>query len=271
MSDFKVQARVVRVVPVPEPFSGRLFAIRFEPPPEGVNFDGAVLEDVDFSGMRVDRYYVRGSTFDRCDFSRSVLRVGTFSVPPSSVYRDCRFDRADLRQCNPGLARFERCSFEKAKFGGWNATGAEFIDCRFAGLMKDVTFSAGMERDPDLYEIAPEHLKRFHKPRGEPLEFRGNDFTNADLENVDFIGGIDLDAQQLPDDPAFVRLDVRPETLARVESCVRSLPAEEQAKPLRLLGWLRGRYRNQPEAFTKSFGDSTFGLYRELLGHLRND
>ena len=271
MSHSKVRARVVRVEPAPEPFSGRMSRVQFDPLPNGVSFDGAVLEDVDFSGIQVDRYYVRGSTFERCDFSRSVLRVGSFSVPPPSAYCDCIFDQADLRQCNPGLARFERCSFERANLDGWRSWNAEFVDCRFSGRLRNIEFSAGMERDPELYSKAPEHLKPFNKPRTEPLEFRGNDFRNADLENVDFIGGIDLDAQLLPDDPAYHRFDLRPETLSQVEQYVRSLPSEAQATPLRLLGWLRGRYRNQPEVFTKSLSEHNFGLYRELLAHLRTN
>ena len=64
MGEFDALARIKRVVPVPPPFSGRLSGVRFEPPPEGVNFDGAVLGDVDFSAIRVDRYYVRASTFE---------------------------------------------------------------------------------------------------------------------------------------------------------------------------------------------------------------
>lgn len=271
MSNFEVKARVVRVERMPEPFSGRLSGVRFEPPPEGVNFDGAVFEDVDFSDIRVDRYYVRASTFERCDFSRSVLKVGSFSVPPPSVYRGCRFDRADLRQCNPGLARFEQCSFEGAKIDGWESWNAEFVDCRFAGRLRKVIFSAGMGGDPEIYERAPEHLKRFHKPRSEPLAFRGNDFRNADLDEVEFRGGIDLDAQLLPDDPAYIRLDIRPETLARVEAYANTLPGEERTQAQSLLGWLRGWYRNQPVIFTKSLGERTFGLYLELLGHLRDN
>jgi uncharacterized protein YjbI with pentapeptide repeats len=270
MNDLKARVRVSRVVPAPEMFSGHLSGVRFEPARDGVNFQGATFENVDFSGLRIEHFHVSGSTFERCDFRRSVLRGG-FSVPPRSEYRDCLFDRADLRQCNPGLARFERCAFDGAKLDGWDSTHAAFIECHFSGRMRNVSFSGGMHNDPTLASrVSSERVQALLARPQQPNEFRGNDFRGADLDAVEFRGGIDLDAQLLPVEPEYLRSDIRPETLSGVESYVRTLPSGEQAKALRLLTWLRSRYRNQPEVFTKSLGGS-FGRYQELLTHLGND
>jgi hypothetical protein len=257
------KARIVRAQKVPEPFSGRLSGVRFSQPPEGVNFDGATFEDVDFSGLKVDRVFIRGCTFVRCDFSRSVLRAGGFSVPPPSVYRDCRFDGSDLRQVNPGFGRFERCSFERARIDGWLSWSAWFVDCRFVGRLHNVEFWGSA---PDYENSNHGGSLAFRDPSN---EFRGNDFRDAELESVEFLGGIDLDAQLLPDGPEYVRIDLTPETLARVEGFVRTLPAEEQGDwrrgPIAVLGWLRARYEGQPESFTRRAQTGSFAEFERLL------
>jgi hypothetical protein len=56
-------------------------------------------------------------------------------------------------------------------------------------------------------------------------QFRGNDFSAADLEDVGFVGGIDLDQQRLPTGPQYVRLD-RP--LARI---AKARPMVERWEP----------------------------------------
>ena len=138
-------------------------------------------------------------------------------MPPVSVYRDCTFDRADLRQCSSGLARLERCSFDHTRIDGWICDN-DFVDCTFAGRFRNIQFSGRM--NPTLIRV-----------RGVPMcpnEFRGTDFVGARFIYVDFTGGIDLDAQKLPTGPEYHRLDIRPQTVARVERLIPSLPAEEQ-------------------------------------------
>ena len=273
MSDFKVHVRIRRVEPAPKPFSGRLSGVRFEPPSDGVSFQGAQLEDVDFSGLTLPKFRARGSTFERCDFSRAVLKEASFSLPPRSVYRDCRFDRADLRQAQPGLARFERCTFERAKLDGWHGWHADFVDCRFSGRLRNIEFWAAPSQDP-ITPRTPERFREAMRRERPPNEFRGNDFRAADLENVEFLGGIDLDAQFLPEGPEYARLDIRPETLDRVEAYVRRLTPDavsdpfKRLEPLSILGWLRGRWRGQLEVFTKPSRSRTFAVYQELLKHL---
>ncbi len=256
--DIKLSAetRVVGIHPAPPAFSDELRDVRFEPSSAGVRFVHARLERVDFAGLRIDRFDSSDSVFEGCDFRRTALR-GTFSVPPPSVYRDCHFDRADLRQCNPGLARFERCSFDGAKLDGWLSWHAEFVECSFSGRLKTVVFSAGLNDDPTRGSI-----------RTEPLEFRGNDFRAADLVEVSFSGGIDIGTQVLPEGPEYVRLDVRPETLDRVEAYVLGMPPEERDGPFGASSTVRGirlAYRGQGEAFARRGSGGRFDLYERVL------
>ena len=271
MSDFKVGARIKRIEPATPAISGRLAGIRFEPPPK-VWFEDAHLEDVDFSRLKIDFFVAADSTFDRCDFNRSLI-VGSLSgAPGRAVFRDCVFDRANLRNAAPGNGRFERCSFDHAKLDGWNSWSAEFVDCRFAGPLRKVEF-----RGISTYEAAAQ--RRTATINGDSSsdrgrnEFRGNDFRDADLEQVEFIDGIDLDAQRLPDGPDYLRVDVRPETIDRVVAAAeRSLPPDQREKFLFLVQrWLRPRHAGQAEVFTKRSDGFLFKTYIGLLEGLGDE
>jgi hypothetical protein len=227
-------------LPAPPAFTGRLEGLRFDPATTPTRFVGATLVEVDFSGLDVSGFFADGSTFDHCDFSGVKLSDGTMSGLPTSIYRDCRFDRAKMRFQSPGLARFERCSFDRAVIDHWDCGHAAFVDCTFAGRFRDVTFSGGVV--PSLASVVRPH----------PNEFRDNDFSAARLVATDFIGGIDLDAQRLPSGPGYRRFDIDPETIARVEALIPSLTDGERDAATRLVAWIRGRYAGQREAFTES-------------------
>ena len=259
MSDnSRYEVRLRAVGQAPPAFSGHLAGVRFDPSSMRIRFEKATVQDVDFSGLDIELFYTKASVFERCDFSGAKLHEGSLSVPPASVYRDCRFDRANLRYEDPGVARFERCSFDHTRIDGWSCSDNDFVDCTFAGRFRNIQFSGGM--NPTLY-VLPGFTRH-------PNEFRGNDFSGARLVYVDFTGGIDLDAQKLPTGPEYHRFDIRPETVARVERLIPSLPAEEQEKALKLIGWFRGRYAGQDEVFTDSFAELGFGLYQKLLAEV---
>lgn len=237
-------------------FSGRLAGARFDPSTMSSRFVKASLEEVDFSGLDIEGFEAQGSSFERCDFRGSKLKDGTLSTPPASVYRDCRFDRAKLRFQSPGVARFEHCSFDDAVIDHWICSHNDFVDCTFAGRIRDVEFSGGM--NPTAYVI-PGMTRH-------PNEFHGNNFSRARLVATDFTGGIDLDAQQLPLGPEYRRFDIRPETVARAEALISSLTVDEQPIGRRLIAWFRGRYAGQNEAFTEWPPQWGFDLYDRLLG-----
>jgi len=206
------------------------------------------------------------SIFDRCECRSSVF-VGSLSgAPGRAFFRDCLFDRADLRKAAPGNGRFERCSFDHARLDGWNSWSAEFVDCRFAGPLRKVEF-----RGISPYEAAAQRRTATSNDvsssdRG-GNEFRGNDFREADLDHVEFLDRIDLDAQRLPGGPDYLRVDVRPETIDRVVAAAeRSLALEQREKFLLLVQrWLRPRHAGQPEVFRKRSEDFLFKTYIGLL------
>ena len=199
----------------------------------------ATLRNVDFRRARFDRFVLTGCLFLACDFRGVRLDrryQALFAAVPPSLFRDCHFDGADLRRIRPDQSRFERCTFDDALLDGWKAEAAEFIDCRFAGAVGSVTFYG--------------RAGGAHRPRGRVLnEFRGNDFSDAELDGVTFARGVDLAAQRLPPpDDTQVRLARLRERIARARSEIRRWDdAAERAGGLEMLRALDLRYRDQDE------------------------
>jgi hypothetical protein len=209
----EVTARVVgtRRLPPTRDVTSDLHGGRFDRHSTMVAFEAVTVSDVSFAGMRFQEFSARGGcVFSGCDFSRVRSRYVSHLSPalPQTVYRDCRFDRADLREFFPGSARFERCRFDHARLDGWRSDLAEFIDCYFAGKVSNVIFWGRP------YGILAEELE-IDRPVN---EFRGNDFRQAEVRNCLFVLGIDLDGQRWPEGPAYIRLDRLGERLRRVRA-----------------------------------------------------
>jgi hypothetical protein len=184
---------------------GEVPAGRFEPDDgKDVVFEEARAREVDLSGLVLATFTAERSEFERCDFESATIHYGPLGLG-GSLFRDCRFDRADLRGVDPGEARFERCTFDEAKIAKWMTHCAEFVECRFATRIVDSVFSA-----------APRNcsVRRKHN------EFKGNDFSRAELVDTVFVGGIDLDDQKLPAGDGYVRIRNAQDRLDRARASV---------------------------------------------------
>ncbi|MGH2377179.1 MAG: pentapeptide repeat-containing protein [Candidatus Limnocylindria bacterium] len=160
----------------------------------------ATLANVDFGRASFDRMAPSGCLFLSCDFRKARLdrrMLPIFKAKRRNIFRECRFDGADMRAIDPGSSRFERCTFDGADMGGWTAATAEFVDCHFAGRLGHVRFY-GKPWGPgaDLLE-----------PRRTANDFSGNDFRGAELVDVAFLMGIDIGKQRWPEGDEYVRLD----------------------------------------------------------------
>jgi uncharacterized protein YjbI with pentapeptide repeats len=230
---------------------GELRDMRFQQTGTWINFN-ARCERVDFSGMRADPFNAFDSEFIDCSFERVRFRrheLGSSLHQP--VFRNCRFDWCDLR----GLGsyenvRFEGCTFRNAKILHWQADEAEFVDCVFSGLMRDVRFSGRPwpvqrygEANRQIHEeMATKYgLKTpYVELERKRNEFRGNDFREAQFDYVSFVYGIDVDAQTMPSGPQYMRLDRPKERIESARSIVARWPDEKLREhslfELRLLG-----------------------------------
>ena len=191
---------------------------RFEPQAPDVRFERMTVRSVDFSGLGLWRLTASDSTFENCDFSDLRVEHGPLALPPGAVYRECRFDRADLRHIDPGHARFEDCSFRETRIEEWFAYCSEFVDCVFTGRIKNCVFSA-TPLDCGCGFLGLRRKKR--------LEFRGNDFREATLVDASFVRGIDLDAQLLPKGSPYLRLNNAAQRIAAARELALELPDAE--------------------------------------------
>ena len=83
--------------------------------------DRVTVRDADFSRAAFERFAPNGCVFERCDFRGELFdeRLQTlFASRRQSIFRECRFDGADLHGVRPGQARFERCNFARTNIDG---------------------------------------------------------------------------------------------------------------------------------------------------------
>ena len=229
-----------------------------------VQLHRAALRGVDFRKARFERFDLGGSLFERCDFRG--LRIDKRFAPmlvasPRNTFRHCRFDGADLHRTPLGQSRFEHCTFDDALLEGIRAEAAEFVDCRFAGPLDGVTFH-GMP--PSTETVTPPRKRN---------EFRGNDFRDAEIGDVLFVGWIDLHAQRWPDDEIYVNVDNFRRRLAKARTEVREWYERDRRPALAMLDQLAKRWRDQDHVFTRRWSaridapDRVQARVWELLEH----
>lgn len=198
----------------------------------------ATIADVDFRSASFDKFTLGGCLFDNCDFRGLKLDrrlAPMFSALPRSVFRDCRFDGADLRRADLGQSRFERCTFDDARLENSETETAEFIGCRFAGPLLALTFYG---------TPSSAQAKRMDPPRRRN-EFRANDFRDAELLDVAFVYGVDMDRQRFPDDELHVRVDAFQRRLPRARAEIKGWYERERRPALAMLATLEARWRDQ--------------------------
>jgi hypothetical protein len=120
-----------------------------------------------------------------------------------------------------------------AQLNGWFTWDADVIDCRFAGRLEGVVFTA---TDID--------------GRGRN-EIRGNDFRDADLVDVDFRNGVDLDAQLLPESEDYLRIRDLSSALRGARAEVGRWAADERRAALETLDLISRTFDFQPDVFAK--------------------
>ena len=193
---------------------GEVPAGAFEADVKDVVFERARAREIDFSRRVFATFTAERSVFERCDFQSATIRYGPLGLG-GTIFRDCRFDRADLRGVDPGEARFEQCIFNDAKIAKWMTHCAEFVGCQFATRIVDSVFSATPRNCS---------VRRRHN------EFKGNDFSRAELIDTVFVGGIDLDEQKLPAGDEYVRIPDVPDRLDRARARVEEWEDPEERR-----------------------------------------
>jgi hypothetical protein len=111
----------------------------------------------------------------------SYAALGGTSLKGRTTYRRVTFERADLREANPGSADFLDCDFASAKLTKVEFNGNGLLRCRFAGLLNEVIFSKNPVSG-DTGEGVLEDVD-FSEARLRWCSFRGYDLKSVRLPN----------------------------------------------------------------------------------------
>jgi uncharacterized protein YjbI with pentapeptide repeats len=194
---------------------------------KSLTLEGEDLTGKEFSGRKLVALSVVDSRLVRCRFERMIVESVCFGAGlMPSEYTQCSFDGSKFAGTHWGRARFVECSFRDVRLKGFFGFDAEFIDCVFTGRAESMVFHGsphdGLEDVQALVEGVAELLDpveraalkarvdRASRTTGQDSldrslnEFRGNDFRDMELVDVDFRRGIDLGKQLLPDDDDYV-------------------------------------------------------------------
>ncbi|MBI1758419.1 MAG: hypothetical protein HYR62_04230 [Actinobacteria bacterium] len=135
--------------------------------------------------------FASGVKLTECRFVNFTFKklVG-FGVFRRIEFVDCVFDNCRMEGLITGRTLFDSCTFTGGTWREWFAFEVSFVNCVFATRLEKVIFHG---RDT---------TKHFLWPLRNRVE--GNDFTNADMEDCAFRGGVDLSRQRFGTSDAFV-------------------------------------------------------------------
>ena len=173
-------------------------------PNERVFLDRVSLQDADYSRRELRHFGAFGSRLERCHFVDAQIDDCSFGEGQAvTEYIDCNFDGLRFHHSIGNVARFVRCSFRDVDLRNWSCFEAEFIDCVFTGRMRKCIFN-GTVSEEDRSWVGRERN-----------EFRGNDFSGMELNDVAFRTGIDLEQQRLPIGPDYLYVPDAPAAIER--------------------------------------------------------
>ena len=123
-----------------------------------------------------------------------------------------------------------------------------------------------------MFHGLPPGTERLEPPR-KRNEFRGNDFRDAEIDDVVFTGWIDLHAQRWPDDEIYVNVDNFRRRLGKARADVKDWYERDRAPALAMLDELAKRWCDQDHVFTRRWSariaapDRVQARVWELLEH----
>ncbi|MGE3240457.1 MAG: hypothetical protein AB7G28_09470 [Pirellulales bacterium] len=186
-------------------------------PNDYANLEHVQAKDSDYSGHGLLGFRAIGCRFERCRFGNRRLDNFSFgSGQEITEYVECDFDGLRFDHSIGNNAKFVRCSFRNVDLGNWSCFNAEFVDCVFTGRLRKCIFNGTVDEEDQPW------VGR------EKNEFHGNDFSGADLVDVAFRTGIDLEQQRLPSGPDYLYV---PDAVAAImrakEGLVNWMPGTE--------------------------------------------
>jgi len=185
-----------------------------------------------FSNLKLDGFTVVESSLRHCTFEDVRVRSACFGGGVrQSVFEDCVFRRCKFAFGAVGNARLVRCRFESCRLENLIGTNLELIECTFPDttIMKGV-FHGKVEGSTQV------------RAQRSVNEIRGNDFSQTELGDVDFRGGIDLTKQKLPISEEYLFVRDTCKASAIVKDLQQSIVENDDLKRSQMLAGLLDFY-----------------------------
>lgn len=161
-------------------------------PSERVFLEHVKLANADYSALDLTYFGTVGCRFENCKFDKLCVDDTAFgSGRELTEFVGCSFDNSIFTR-GGGFTRFIGCCFQSTVLRKWTCFKAEFIDCTFTGRLQTCIFNG---------TVPEEDRSWVGRQRN---QFRGNDFSGAELIDVAFRTGIDLSQQHLPTGPDYL-------------------------------------------------------------------
>jgi hypothetical protein len=211
-----------------------------------------------FSNLKLDGLSVIESSLSQCVFEDIRARSTCFGEGlQQSVLEDCVFRRCHFMFGTVGNVRLVRCQFESCRLENVMGTKLELIECAFP----DTTIKKGVfhRRVEASAKVQPWRTLN---------EIRDNDFSQAELDDVDFRGGVDLTKQKLPtgDEYLFVRDTCK--ALEIVKAMQSSIVEKDELKRSQLLASLLDFYCSSEQKMQLLRIEFWGAFERELISRL---
>jgi hypothetical protein len=188
-------------------------------PNEFMILDHVRLKGQDYSLRKLQKFTGIGARLEGCRFTNAIINDAGFGDGREmSEYVDCNFDGAHIDHM-AGHARFVKCSFLNVRIEQWLGQTTELIDCTFSGRIGWAVFFGKIP-----IEEARRDLRR------ERNEFRGNDFSNLNLIEPDFRGGINLLDQRLPSGPEYFYVADAVSAFARLRNVLENWDTDAELR-----------------------------------------
>jgi fluoroquinolone resistance protein len=152
-------------------------------------FRRCLFERTLFREINSHHWNERGCQFVDVDFYKASLQDASIGIDGSTYIR-VSFLKANFAGASFIRPQFKECDFSDARLKGIDFFLSNFIDCKFRGRLESVWFRRH-------YRL-PSDERNFGKAT--PNEMRHVDFSEAELWDVTFTGGLDLSQVVLPHD-----------------------------------------------------------------------
>lgn len=165
-------------------------------------WDKCLFKNVIFRLTKADYSKFWACKFEDVIFEKTYLKEALMNATlenDSGYFKNVNFNEVNLKGTTYTNTLFEKCNFLECKLDHVDFNGSRFIDCKFRGRLSEVFFRGNEMVNHKLYP----------QRKSIPNKMINVDFSDATMESVEFLDGIDLSTCVFPisEDYILIRKD----------------------------------------------------------------